>query len=116
MAHSFIRLLRSWRLSPAGGPVTAFRSPRVCALLSQLTAEAQRPYGCEMFAGLSRPEWLDREALTNLLAALLNLRQATGDSTAAPSSFHVNLDAVQFNVASDNWVNYPTRGVAYARS
>ena len=92
-----------------------FRSPRVRALLSYLAAEAQRSYGHEMLAGLSWPEWPDRDALTNLPAALLNLCRAIGDSIATSSSFHVNPDAVHINVSSDNW-NCPSRGVAYARS
>ena len=116
MAHSSICLLRSLHVSLGSSPVTMFRSPGVRALLTCLTAEAQRSYGREMLVGLSWPEWSDRDALTNLLAALLNLRQAIGDSITPPSSFHVNPDLVQFNVSSDNSLNYPSRGDAYARS
>ena len=115
MDHSSIRLLSLLHVSLGSSPVAMLRSPRVRALLSYLTAEAQRSCGQEMLAGLSWPEWPDRDALTNVLAALLNLRRAIGDSIATPSSFHVNPDAVQFDVSSDNW-NYPSRGVAYARS
>jgi len=115
MDHSSIRLLSLLHVSLGSSPVAMLRSPRVRALSSYLTAEAQRSCGQEMLAGLSWPEWPDRDALTNVLAALLNLRRAIGDSIATPSSFHVNPAAVQFDVSSDNW-NYPSRGVAYARS
>ena len=52
---------------------------------------------------------------TILLAALPNLRQALGGSTATSSPFHQNPDAVQFNVSCDNW-SYLSRGITYARS
>lgn len=115
MAHSSSRLPSSLHVSLGSRPVTMFRSPRVPALLSYLTAEAQRSSGHEMLAGLSWPEWPDRDALTNLLAAMPDLCRAIGDSIATPSSFHVNPDSVHIDVSSDNW-NYPSRGIAYARS
>ena len=103
MTHACIGLFSSLHESLGESPVTTVRSPSVRASLGYLTAEVLRRRSCEMLAGLSWPEWSDQDALTNLLANLLILRRAIGDSITAPSSFHLNPDPVQCNVSSDNW-------------
>ena len=115
MPHSCIGFLDLLVESLVGSPSATVPLFRARALLGRPAAEVLRPHGCEMLAGLYRPEWSDKDALTNLLAVLLILRRAIGDSIAAPCSFHLNPDPVQWNVSSDNW-NYPSRGAAYARS
>ena len=112
MPHSSVHLLSSLHESPGGTLVAALPFPGVRALLSYLTAGAQRTYGREMLAG---SPWPDRDVRTILLAALPNPCQALGGSTATSSPFHLNPDALQFNVSGDNW-SYLSRGIAYARS
>lgn len=115
MPHSCIGFLDLLVESLVGSPNAMVPSFRARALSGCPAAEVLRPHGCEMLAGLYRPEWSDKDALTNLLAVLPIFRRAIGDSIAAPCSFHLNPDPVQCNVSSDNW-NCPSRGAAYARS
>lgn len=93
--------------SPGGSSNATARFPRASAAFNHLAAEDLCPSGCEVLAGLFWPRWPDKDTLTNLLVALLDLRKAMGHSIAIPSSFHVNLATVQFNVFSGKW-KYPS--------
>jgi DNA-binding SARP family transcriptional activator len=86
-------------------PVTAFRSDKVRALLAYLAVEAEQPHRREKLAGLLWPEWPERGARSNLRYALANLRQTIGDHQAAPPFLHISRQTVQFNTASDAWVD-----------
>ena len=108
MSRLCIRLLGPFHVTLGGKPVTTFRSSKVRALLSYLTVEAKRPHRREALAALFWPDWPDRAELANLRAALFNLRQAIGDSIATPPFLLSDRDAVQFNSASDHWLDVAT--------
>jgi DNA-binding SARP family transcriptional activator/predicted ATPase len=88
-----------------GQPVTGFKSNKVRALLAYLAVEADRPHRREVLAGLLWPDWPDRDALSNLRYALSNLRRVIGDRTAEPPFLLITRDTLQFNTASDYWLD-----------
>ena len=86
-------------------PVTDFKSNKVRALLAYLAVEADRPHRREALAGLLWPDWPDRDALSNLRYALASLRRTIGDHTATPSFLLITPHTIQFNSASDHWLD-----------
>ena len=86
-------------------PVTDFKSNKVRALLAYLAVEADRPHRREALAGLLWPDWPDRDALSNLRYALASLRRALGDHTAEPPFLLITPHTIQFNPASDHWLD-----------
>jgi len=86
-------------------PVTGFVSDKVRALLAYLAVETEQPHRREKLAGLLWPDWLERSARANLRRALANLRQVIGDHRATPPFLHISRQTVQFNSASDAWID-----------
>ena len=105
MARLSIRLLGPMQVSLEGEPVTRFESDKVRALLTYLAVEADGPHRREKLAGLLWPERPERSARANLRQALSNLRLAIGDAGASPPVLKVTRQALQFNTASDAWVD-----------
>jgi DNA-binding SARP family transcriptional activator len=105
MARLFLYLLGPFQAALDGEPIIAFESNKVRALLAYLAVEADRPHSREKLAGLLWPERPDQNARANLRYALSNLRQVIGDRKAAPPFLHISSRAIQFNSASDAWVD-----------
>jgi predicted ATPase/DNA-binding SARP family transcriptional activator len=87
------------------GEATGFESDKVRALLVYLAVESEGPHRREKLAGLLWPDWPERSARNNLRHALAVLRTAIGDREASPPFLHVTRQTVQFNAASDAWVD-----------
>jgi len=104
-AHLALRLLGPLEVALAGQPVTGFESDKVRALLAYLAVEADRHHRRDALAGLLWPDWPDRAARKNLRTALSNLRQAIGDHHATPPFLLITREAIQFNAASDYWLD-----------
>jgi DNA-binding SARP family transcriptional activator/predicted ATPase len=111
MAHLSLSLLGPFQATLAGEPVTGFASAKVRALLAYLAVEADRPHSREVLAGLLWPEWPDSEARSHLRHSLANLRKAigdrplSGDRQATPPYLSITRETIQFNRASDCWVD-----------
>jgi DNA-binding SARP family transcriptional activator/predicted ATPase len=105
MAHLSLSLLGSFQVTLDGQPVTGFKSNKERALLAYLAVEADRPHRREALAGLLWPDWPDRDALSNLRYALSNLRQVIGDRSAEPPFLLITRDTLQFDRASDCWLD-----------
>jgi DNA-binding SARP family transcriptional activator/tetratricopeptide (TPR) repeat protein len=86
-------------------PVTDFKSDKVRALLAYLAVEADRPHRREALAGLLWPDRTDRDALSNLRYALASLRRTIDDHTAIPPFLLITPHTIQFNRASDFWLD-----------
>ena len=86
-------------------PVTDFKSNKVRALLAYLAVEADRPHRREVLAGLLWPDRTDRDALSNLRYALASLRRTIGDHAATPPFLLITPQTIQFNPASDHWLD-----------
>jgi DNA-binding SARP family transcriptional activator/tetratricopeptide (TPR) repeat protein len=91
-------------------PVTDFKSNKVRALLAYLAVEADRPHRREALAGLLWPDWPDRDALSNLRYALASLRRTIGDHAATPPFLLITPQTIQFNPASDYWLDVAELG------
>ncbi len=113
MAHLSIHLFGSLQVTLDGEPVIGFRSDKVRALLAYLVVEAS-PQRREKLAGLLWPGWPESSARTNLRRALADLRLAigdrapSGDQQAMPHFLHISRQSIQFNSASDAWVDVTT--------
>lgn len=105
MARLRISLLGSIQVILDGRPVTGFKSNKVRALLAYLVVEADKPHRRETLAGLLWPDWSEREALGNLRYTLSDLRRAIDDRAADPPFLIISRDSIQFNTASDHWLD-----------
>ena len=105
MAQLSVRLFGPFEVSLDGQVVMAFKSDKARALLAYLVVEAERPHRREKLAGLLWPEWPERAAHANLRRVLANLRLAIGDHKAVPPFLHISREMIQFNSASDAWVD-----------
>jgi DNA-binding SARP family transcriptional activator len=77
----------------------------VRALLTHLAVEVERPHRRETLAGLLWPDWPERSARANLRDALANLRRVIRDDQATPPFLLISRQTIQFNSASDAWVD-----------
>jgi len=105
MSRLVIYLLGPLRVTLDGDPVTGFESDKVRALLAYLAVEAQVPHRREKLAGLLWPDQPESGARTNLRHVLARLRKALGDRAASPPFLHISRQTIQFNPASDAWVD-----------
>ncbi len=105
MAHLALALLGPFQATLDGQPITALTADRLRALLAYLVVEAGREHSREALAGLFWPERSDQEALSALRYALSNLRRAIGDTKAQPPCLLITRHTVQFNRASDYWLD-----------
>jgi DNA-binding SARP family transcriptional activator/tetratricopeptide (TPR) repeat protein len=105
MARLSMYLLGPFQVTLDGEPVTSFKYDHVRALLVYLAVEADRPHRRERLAGLLWPEQPDSLALSNLRYALYHLRQAIGDHEAMSPFLLITRETLQFNTASDHWLD-----------
>ncbi|MBL7183248.1 MAG: AAA family ATPase [Anaerolineae bacterium] len=105
MAHLSLSLLGPFQVTLAGEPVTDFESNKVRALLAYLAVEADRLHRRDSLAALLWPDWPDRAARGSLRNALANLRKAIGDREATPPFLLITRETIQFNSASDYWLD-----------
>jgi DNA-binding SARP family transcriptional activator len=92
------------------GETAGFESDKVRALLAYLAVESESPHRREKLAGLLWPDWPEGSARNNLRHTLAVLRKTIGDREASPPFLHVTRQTVQFNVASDAWVDVAAFG------
>ena len=105
MARLAVSLLGSLDIKLDDQPVTQLAKGKARALLAYLAVEADRPHRRETLAALLWPDWLERSARTNLRNALSNLRTAIGDREVTPPYLLITRETIQFNPASDCWVD-----------
>jgi adenylate cyclase len=105
MAHLSVQLLGPFQVTLDGEPVTGLRSDKVRALLAYLATEASSPQRREKLAGLLWHDWPEPAARANLRQALANLRRSIGDHRAKPPFLHITRKTIQFNRASDAWID-----------
>jgi DNA-binding SARP family transcriptional activator/predicted ATPase len=101
MSRLTVSLLGSFQVTLDGRPVEGLTSEKIQALLAYLALEADRPHSREELAALLWPEQDEQKALQNLRQALSRLQRAA----ALPDVLLVTRQAVQFNPASDVWLD-----------
>ncbi|MFN2225956.1 MAG: BTAD domain-containing putative transcriptional regulator, partial [Anaerolineae bacterium] len=105
MGHLDVRLLGPFLVTLDGQPVTRFRSDKVRALLAYLCTETDKPHRREKLAGILWPDTPESSARTNLRRTLADLRSVISDQDATPPTLSVTRQTIQFNPASDAWVD-----------
>lgn len=85
--------------------IERFESNRVRGLLAFLAVEHCRPHPRDMLAELLWPQHAMKSMRANFRRALPNLRSALGDRTAQPPYLLITRETVQFNLASDAFVD-----------
>jgi DNA-binding SARP family transcriptional activator/predicted ATPase len=111
VAHLAVALLGLFEATLDGRPAEGLNSDRLRALLAYLAVESGREHPREQVASLLWPERTDQEALNALRNALSKLRGALGDRRSsgncqAPFPFLlITRTSVQFNQASDHWLD-----------
>ena len=105
MAHLSLSLLGLFQVELDGQPVKEFKSNKVRALLAYLAVETDRPHRREVLAGLLWPDWPNRDAMSNLRYALSDLRRVIGDRDSTPPFLLISRESIQFNSASDHWLD-----------
>lgn len=105
MARLSIRLLGSFRVDLEGMPVDDFKSDKVRALLAFLVVEGDRPHSRDSLACLLWPDSPNQVARTNLRSILANLRKVIHDRHTSPPHLLINRETIQFNKASDHWLD-----------
>jgi WD40 repeat protein/DNA-binding SARP family transcriptional activator len=88
-----------------GGKAADLRSAKARALLAYLTVESNQAHRREKLIDLLWPDYTESSARANLRRALADLRQAIGDHQAEPPYLHISRETLQFNTASDAWVD-----------
>jgi DNA-binding SARP family transcriptional activator/tetratricopeptide (TPR) repeat protein/class 3 adenylate cyclase len=108
MAFLSLSVLGPFQATLDGEPVTSLKANKVRALLVYLAVEAHVHPGAhprQTLAGLLWPGKPERTALANLRNALAILRTAIGDRDATPPFLQITREAIQFNRASDHWLD-----------
>jgi DNA-binding SARP family transcriptional activator len=88
-----------------GKPAEGLNSDTLRALLAYLAVESKREHPREQIAALLWPERSDHEARDSLRFALSKLHSALDDRRADSPFLMVNRTHVQFNLASDHWLD-----------
>ncbi|NLF15341.1 MAG: SARP family transcriptional regulator, partial [Anaerolineaceae bacterium] len=104
-AHLALALMGRFEATLNGQATENLGSDRLRALLAYLAVEREREHSREGLASLLWPERPDREALSALRYALSNLRHALGDLPAHSPFLLVTRRTLQFNTASDHWLD-----------
>ncbi len=100
-----IGLLGSLTVEVDGRPISNFEYNKVKGLLAYLVVETESPHRREALAGFLWPDQSQKAALDSLRNALSRLRQAIGDHQANPPNLLITKDSIQFNQASDHWLD-----------
>jgi DNA-binding SARP family transcriptional activator len=105
VAHLSLSLLGPFQATIDGQQTISSASTHLRALLAYLAVESGRAHSREALAAFLWPQRSNKEALAALRYALSNLRRVIGDSTAANPFLLITRNSVQFNRASDHWLD-----------
>ncbi len=105
MARLCLFLLGTFSATLDGCPLRGFKTDKVRALLAYLAVERNRPHRRDALVGLLWPDFPQGQARTSLRHALTTLRKALGEDQAGPAYLLVVGETIQFNPASDYWLD-----------
>ena len=105
MPHLMVSLFGSYRAVLDGSALNAFETNKTRALLAFLMVESDRPHRREALAALFWSDSPESAARNNLRQTLYRLRQVIADQEAAPPHLLVTSNEIQFDTASDYWLD-----------
>lgn len=108
MARLSMWLFGPFQATLDGKALEGFKSDKARALLAYLVVEAGRPHSRESLAGLLWPEMPESAAQTSLRSVLANLRKTLGDTENNSPYLIISRETIQFNLASDHWLDVTT--------
>lgn len=100
-----ILLLGANQIRLNGQVISNVGGDKPLALLFYLAVENNRPHRREFLAGMFWPDQSPDKALHNLRQALTTLRKAIRDEEATVPHLFIQRDTIQFNPASDYWLD-----------
>src|SRR5688572_16487047 len=103
-----ISLLGPQQIMLDGRPVTGLATDKIRALLLYLAVEQDRPHRRSSLVGLLWPDIPEAAARHSLSQALFVLRRALGERQADSRLLVSTNQDVQFNQASDHWLDSAT--------
>ncbi|MCP5098825.1 MAG: SARP family transcriptional regulator, partial [Chloroflexi bacterium] len=98
-------LLGTFQVTLDGKRVTQFQVDAARLLLAYLAMDPQVSFRREILAGLLWPEKPELSASKNFRTTLNRLRNAIGDKTAVPPYLTITRKNIQFNRASNHWLD-----------
>ncbi len=105
MAKLSIRLLGVCQITNGSIPTMTFASNKERGLFAYLAVESSYPHPREELAALFWPDSSQEAALASLRNALASLRRTIGDREARPPYLLITRETVQFNRASDHFLD-----------
>jgi DNA-binding SARP family transcriptional activator len=105
MARLDLIFLGPWQTALADGAIEQPESNKVRAMLAVLAVEHTQPHPRDSLAELFWPGHSLEAARGNFRRALANLRSVLGDRAAHPPYLLITRETVQFNLASDVFVD-----------
>jgi predicted ATPase/DNA-binding SARP family transcriptional activator len=105
MSRLKLSFLGTFQASLDERALTSFESNKARALLAYLAVEAERPHSRQALAALLWPDWTQQKALYYLRNTLSDLRRMLGDRQATSPFLLVSHDTLQFNLASNYWLD-----------
>jgi predicted ATPase/DNA-binding SARP family transcriptional activator len=105
MAHLSLSLLGPFQAQLDDRPITEFESARARALLAYLAVEKTQPQRRNALVELLWPEQPSGSGSANLRHTLASLRKAIDDQHTIPPILLVTSETLQFNPASDAFVD-----------
>lgn len=105
MARLTLSFLGTFQIELEEEPVTSFVSDKARALLAYLATGADRPHRRESVASLFWPDRPQATAFNSLRQALFSIRRAIGDQETSPPFLLISRQSLQFNMASDHWLD-----------
>ncbi|MBX3001624.1 MAG: hypothetical protein KF893_24085 [Caldilineaceae bacterium] len=106
MARLHLTLFGSFHASLDSQPITAFESAKERGILAYLVVASDRVHTREAIAEIFWPERPPGVGLANLRHTLAHLRTVIDDPTADPSFLFITSQTIQFNRASDAYIDY----------
>ena len=114
MHYLELALLGSFEVRLNGEPVRGLTSEKIRALLAYLAVEADRAHSREQLAELLWPDRAPGIALQNLRQSLTRLQRLLPQPSALHRFLTITRHTVQFNLASDVWLDSSTFETARA--
>ena len=106
MSHLAIYLFGGFRAELDGRPLTTFGTDKNRALLAYLAFESGRPHRRETLATLLWSDHRDAVARNSLRQALYHLRHLIPQEVNTETHLLITREQVQFNPASDHWIDF----------
>ena len=106
MARLSLRMLGPFEATLDGEPIAGCEAAKIRALLAYTVVQPDRSHPREVLAELLWTGRTTTDALRNLRHRLFHLRNCIGDRRAESPFLLIGRETLQFNPASDYWIDF----------